>query len=354
LTQDVFLFSGAKTYVQLQQVSAQLLDADGNLKPFGKFKQDIATIDAAYNQRYLQTEYNYAVGTAQNAAKWGQYEAEQERYDLRYLTDNGPTVREAHRALEGTVLPVNDPFWDSYAPKNGWNCHCYVVQVRKGKYPLSDSAEALQKGAAATTVLDKNGNNAGAIFRFNPGKQQVIFPPKHPYHKLTPETAQQTLADLAEAGRKDWERQYKQSIFQRPVSEQYVVLHTNKQGGQVLQHVLADSGAGDFEDVRGFAQDFANEGKTVQILPTIHKEEREARAKLFPDYDRPAKSPDLRVDNEYWEVERTSGRNKRNINIRVKSGIEQADNVALILDDKQNKKYAESKLKDVAKKFIIK
>ena len=61
------------------------------------------------------------------------------------------------------------------------NCRCTAVQVNKGKYPLSDSKEAVRKGEKATTQLDRFGNNKAAIFRFNPGIDERLFPPKHPY-----------------------------------------------------------------------------------------------------------------------------------------------------------------------------
>lgn len=49
------------------------------------------------------------------------------------------------------------------------------MQVRQGKYPRSDSAAAMAAGANCTAPPKKQ------IFRFNPGKQEKIFPPKHPY-----------------------------------------------------------------------------------------------------------------------------------------------------------------------------
>lgn len=50
-----------------------------------------------------------------------------------------------------------------------------AVRVRKGKYPTSDSNEAIQKGKNCTSSPKQQ------IFRFNPGKQERIFPEKHPY-----------------------------------------------------------------------------------------------------------------------------------------------------------------------------
>jgi hypothetical protein len=77
--------------------------------------------------------------------------------------------------MNGITLPIDDPFWDSYYPPNGWNCRCTVVQVRKAKYPATDPAEA-QERAKNATASDRRG-----MFRFNPGKEQATFPRYNPY-----------------------------------------------------------------------------------------------------------------------------------------------------------------------------
>ncbi len=148
---------------------------DGNFKPFQQFLKDVETINKVYNRNYLQAEYNFATASTQMAVKWKEWEQEGDRYDLQYRTAGDSRVREEHAALDGITLPPSDPFWDSYLPPNGWNCRCTAVQVRQGKYPRSDSAAAMAAGANCTDTPKKQ------IFRFNPGKQEKIFPPKHPY-----------------------------------------------------------------------------------------------------------------------------------------------------------------------------
>lgn len=353
LQTDVYVFSGMKTYVQLKEAANALYmpKADGSgqvIKPYAQYEADTLKLHQQYNVRHLATEYQYAVTTAQNAARWQRYEAGKERYHLRYLTDNGPNVRPSHRALEGTTLPVDDPFWNQYAPKNGWNCHCYLVQVRIGEYPVSDSAKAQALGEVATTELDKKGGNAAAMFRYNPGKQQVIFPPKHPYAKATPEGVKEDLKALAATNNKTWLQDYKRQIYNRPLSEQYTEIYKSEGGGKVLKHLLVDENANDYEDVLGVARAFANESNDVEILPIIHQKENEARAKLFPDYKSGVHSADLRVKNSYWEVEKTDGTTKRNVRDRIKDGLVQAENVYLIMGSEEHLELAKSLLKDAA------
>lgn len=184
LENDVFVFSALKTHAQLFEASRQLLTDDGKVKSFQQFSQDIAKIEKDYNQAYLQAEYNFAVSSAQQAANWAKIEENKGRYNLQYRTANDDRVRDSHEALNEITLPPSDAFWNSYYPPNGWNCRCVAVEVLKDKYPESDSETAVKKGAAATMQIGKDGKNRMEIFRFNPGKEKVIFPQNHPYNKL--------------------------------------------------------------------------------------------------------------------------------------------------------------------------
>lgn len=109
------------------------------------------------------------------AVKWHDFQHDGDRYLLQYRTANDGLVRPEHQALHNTTLPIDDPFWNSYTPPLGWNCRCTVVQVNRGKYPVSDSAAAIRAGEEATAKPKQQ------IFRFNPGKTERVFPPRHPY-----------------------------------------------------------------------------------------------------------------------------------------------------------------------------
>lgn len=185
LEEDIFLFSGFKTYQGLKEASRLLRDENGQVKPFDRFYNDITAIKEDYNKHWLKAEYIFATQSAQMAAKWKDFEEDADRYNLQYRTANDGKVRPEHKVLHNITLPFSDPFWDEFFPPNGWRCRCTVVQVRKGKYPGSDSGTSIQQGREATYQTGKNGMNKAAIFRFNPGKQQVIFPPHHPYYDVS-------------------------------------------------------------------------------------------------------------------------------------------------------------------------
>ena len=181
LRENVFVFSGAKTYTELRDLGSLLVGENGNIKPFHQFWQDTRQIHNTYNKTYLEAEYLFATQSAHAANQWAEIEADGDDYNLQYRTANDDRVREEHWILHDITLPPSDPFWKSYYPPNGWRCRCRAVQVRKSKYPVSDSEKASELGKQATTVIGKDGRNTAAMFRFNPGKEKVIFPESHPY-----------------------------------------------------------------------------------------------------------------------------------------------------------------------------
>lgn len=175
LQQSNYIFSGIKTFHELNEAFPSLLDENGNRKPFERFLNDVQKINDTYNSHYLRAEYNFVQSSAQMAAKWEQFSEDGDRYNLQYRTAGDSKVRPEHAALNGVTLPPSDPFWQTYYPPNGWNCRCTVVQVRKSKYPATPHDEAMKRGEEALQ------NDTKGIFHFNPGIQQKTFPDYNPY-----------------------------------------------------------------------------------------------------------------------------------------------------------------------------
>lgn len=175
LRQDLYIFSGFRTYHELKESAERLLRPDGSLKPFSEFYSDTLKVRDKYNKSWLKAEYNYAVRTADAAARWAEIEKDKEHIDLLYETVGDSNVRPDHAALEGVCLPVDDPFWALAYPPNGWNCRCRVLRVAKGSHPYSSSQDATEAFMESTAGKSE-------LFRYNPGKEQRIFSDRHPYY----------------------------------------------------------------------------------------------------------------------------------------------------------------------------
>ena len=175
LQRSDYIFSGMKTFHELNEAFPSLLDSNGNRKTFEAFLNDVRKIDNTYNSNYLRAEYNFVQSSAEMAAKWERFSEDGDRYNLQYRTAGDGKVRPEHAALNGVTLPPSDPFWEEYYPPNGWNCRCTVVQVRRSKYPATPHDEAMALGEEALQ-LDTKG-----IFHFNPGKEDKTVPDYNPY-----------------------------------------------------------------------------------------------------------------------------------------------------------------------------
>jgi hypothetical protein len=73
-------------------------------------------------------------------------------------------VRDEHSILDGLIYPVDDPFWDTYMPPNGWNCRCFTEQLMASELP----DEPMPRLAEQPLVLDPTFHN-------NPGKTNALY-----------------------------------------------------------------------------------------------------------------------------------------------------------------------------------
>lgn len=60
-----------------------------------------------------------------------------------YRTAQDDAVRDSHSALDGIILPMDDPFWDTHYPPWDWGCRCEVIAISE------DDAQAAREQDAA-------------------------------------------------------------------------------------------------------------------------------------------------------------------------------------------------------------
>ena len=182
--------SGIKTFHELNEALPSLVGDDGRIKPFNQFLNEVQKINSNYNVNYLRTEYNLAQASSLMAARWKQFEQDGDRYLLQYRTVGDKRVRRSHRMLHGITLPITSKFWDEYFPPNNFGCRCSAVQVRKGKYPVSDEQEAMKLGMEATAGKYRE------MFLFNPGKTMTCFPAYNAYTRKACATCRQRPGNM--------------------------------------------------------------------------------------------------------------------------------------------------------------
>ena len=175
---NIAIFSGAKTFQQVKDMTNLVMTSNGVKRDFSEFKKIIKGdqfhdgLFKTYNENYLKTEFNTAFATAQMGREWNEFASEAEIFPyLKYVTVKDERVRHNHKPFDGVVRPVGDSFWDSHMPPNGFNCRCYVLQ--------------LEEGEETTDTQIKNMPEVDSpLFAFNPGKSGRIFDESiHPYTK---------------------------------------------------------------------------------------------------------------------------------------------------------------------------
>lgn len=78
----------------------------------------------------LRTIYDTNLRVSRAAGRWKRIqEMKGERPFLRYVAVLDRRTRRLHREWHGTVLPVDDEWWDTHYPPCGWYCRCTVRQL---------------------------------------------------------------------------------------------------------------------------------------------------------------------------------------------------------------------------------
>jgi SPP1 gp7 family putative phage head morphogenesis protein len=315
LTRSNYIFSGLKTFHELNETFPSLLDENGNKKTFERFLNDVRKIDETYNSNYLRAEYNFVQASAEMAAKWEKFMEDGDHYYLQYRTQHDDKVRPEHASLDRVTLPPTDSFWESYYPPNGWNCRCTVVQVLKRKYEPTPHDEAMSLGEDALQT-DKKG-----IFRFNSGKEQKAVPDYNPYTikrcrdcdiaKGKLDLDRKPVADnelcaacrlvhkcansYTDSGKTNLSVEDRDAILAKPLDEQYFTKYIGIKG-KVLQHELACSTAEDYKRVLDVAKAFADEFGDCLLNPEIQFTATNGRRKVYDMLPEDSKAnPDLKV-----------------------------------------------------------
>jgi len=141
-----------------------------------EFKDKAKDIIGTFKTHHLRTEYDLAVATGQNSARYLNQLSEAAVFPyLQYQTAGDDKVREEHAVLDGKVFGINDPELSAIYPPNGFNCRCEMVQIdsdeaagigittgSEGKGLMGEAWDQMQKYG-----FDRNPAETGEIFDLN-------------------------------------------------------------------------------------------------------------------------------------------------------------------------------------------
>ncbi|MCX7861618.1 MAG: phage minor head protein [Bacteroidales bacterium] len=98
------------------------------------------------------------------AQRWQEFEANKHVYPyLEYMPSTAAEPRMEHKKLNGIIKHIDDLFWDTWLPPNGWGCRCSVkaVSSNNNAKPLPEKMpdkppKAMQHNPAKTGEIFSN------------------------------------------------------------------------------------------------------------------------------------------------------------------------------------------------------
>lgn len=183
MRESLYMFSGAKTFQQVRDMTDALIDDDGVVRSFSSFKETAQAIFDQYNVNWLDAEYDTAIGQGMMGAKWNDIQANKDVLPfLEYDAVDDESLCDICGPLNGMTAAVDDPVWDEYYPEMHFRCRCTVRQL--------DEDEA--KPTSQEDIDDITGRVREKVepeFLMNAGKDKVVFSDEHPYFQNVPKEA---------------------------------------------------------------------------------------------------------------------------------------------------------------------
>lgn len=322
LQQNVYHFSAAKNYNQLRDMT-QALGVDGRLRTESEYRAAVEAMNIKYNRDWMATERTTAIAGGQMASRWVDFQQNADTMPmLQYQTVGDGNVRKTHRALDGVTRAIDDDFWKSYYPPNGYRCRCDVIQ-------LTDARAEPTRGETAAPEVP-------AMFQTNLAEQGLIFPKGHPYFDGVPKAElRKAMAYLPP------ENSYKTV----KVGDKRVDLHLMHNDHEVPANLKV-------------ADDLMKLGyKKIKLLPDLHEKEAALKTRFYPQKYKPS---NVKKNADAWMQDKNGGdmvcdfktiTGERSFSTHITKAAQQAEYAVIKMDFEPQKLYLSSVMRRVELKL---
>lgn len=124
---------------------------------FQDFKKQVESEGIELSEHHLANVYRTNMQNAYAHGRWQQQQQGKEhRPYLKYTAINDSRTRPTHLALDGIIRHIDDPFWLTYYPPNGYQCRCGVMAITE--------KQALRSGITPDDKLPKDAVDKGWNF----------------------------------------------------------------------------------------------------------------------------------------------------------------------------------------------
>lgn len=296
------VFAAFKVHQMGSDMAAKLLDANGKLKTFRQWLNDVSSISTHHCGAWLRTEYDTAVIRAHNAADWQSFLRNKDVMpNLRWMPTTSPNPESSHRKFweKKLTLPVDDPFWSKHHPGDRWNCKCSLEQTDD---PVNrpddlDGVDPPQRG-----------------LENNPGKDGHTFSDNHPYYPdkcshcdfYKSASLKNKVKGIFTNRVKDcYNCPYINGCLSRMSNDGFKLEKSFSNGGKLYIHPNVDVHKDDYKSMKQICLEFARLGNDVKMTPRLHF--------MSEDYQRIygslkgtkyyKKCPDFSVNGVFYEYE---------------------------------------------------
>jgi hypothetical protein len=172
LRENIYLFSGAKTFQYVLSTKNLVIGEDGQVIPFKEFEKLAGENFDLFHKTWLKTEWATAQISAKNIVDFKEFEANAEFFPfLKYRTLHDSNVSEVCKQFDGVVKRVGSDWFKTNAPQNHFNCRCYLEPLEEG----------VETNTSRKTLKPQG------IFAQNPAETGKIFTKEHPYFDVPPQ-----------------------------------------------------------------------------------------------------------------------------------------------------------------------
>jgi SPP1 gp7 family putative phage head morphogenesis protein len=199
-------------------------DVEGMLREAGWWgtkpvvRPDGGAVTTRFDPARLKLIYDVNTRMAYAAGRWERIQAARASHPyLRYVTRADERVRASHRPWHNVTLPVDDPWWSTHYPPNGWRCRCRAVPMRRADYdarsdlattPPPDEAVQWTNKLTGETLAIPRAIDPG--FQYNVGEasarwQGLIDAGRQKVAQYAADIGAAAADSLADLARRDWQ-----------------------------------------------------------------------------------------------------------------------------------------------------
>ena len=154
--------------------------------------------------RRLRTIFDTNLRMAHARGRWERIEALKEDLPwLRYVATLDSRTRDDHRRWHGVILRVDDPWWQSHYPPNGWRCRCAVQQLSESEARRRGGRTPPPKEGTREWTNARTGETIRVPVGIDPGFERNVGTLNRPAkaREMLAERIAQALPDFPDAAR---------------------------------------------------------------------------------------------------------------------------------------------------------